>query len=125
MPSLKLKENIVPQVHKTYLEDCDSDNDPLSHEDFLHLFGLRKICLSSAWKWMNHMGFSYDERQKSYFSDCHENNSNEDYWKQILKKYYDIEKRTYRRIQTSKELAKNWRRWRWAVDEKLHIFSTK
>ena len=69
---LHIKNSILPEVYKTCLEDCDRDDDALSQDDLLHLFGLKKICLTTVWKWMEYMGFSYDERKKSYFSDCHE-----------------------------------------------------
>ena len=60
----EIKHNIIPQVYRTYLEDCDSDDNPLSQDDLLYLFGLKKICLKTVWKWMKYMGFSYDERKK-------------------------------------------------------------
>ncbi len=41
-------KNHIPKVYKTYLKDCHSGDNPLSHEDFLHLFGLRKIYLTTV-----------------------------------------------------------------------------
>lgn len=39
-----IKNNILPEIYKTYLsEDCDSDDNALPQEDFLHIFGLKKL----------------------------------------------------------------------------------
>ena len=53
---------------------------------------------------MKYMGFSYDEKGKSYFSYCHEDNKK--CRKKIIKEYFKLEKRTYQWIQIS-ELLKN------------------
>ena len=60
----EIKTNIIPNIYRTYLDDCDSCDNPLSLEDFLYLFGLKKIGLTTVWKWMRFMNFSYDERKK-------------------------------------------------------------
>lgn len=39
---LQIKNHIVPEVYKTYLEDCDIDDNLLSQDDLLYLFGLEK-----------------------------------------------------------------------------------
>ncbi len=33
------KNHVLPEVNKSYLEDCDSDDDPLSQDDLLYLYG--------------------------------------------------------------------------------------
>ena len=54
------------------------------------------------------MGFSYDERKKSYFSDRHEDEGNKTCRKKFIKEYFELEKRTYRWIQIGEKLAKNF-----------------
>ena len=72
-----IRNDIVPKIYKTYLEDnSDSEHEPLSQQEFLALFGLKKISNTTIWKWMKHFGFTYDERKKSYFSDKHEDEEN-------------------------------------------------
>ena len=65
---LEIKNNMISQVYTTYLEDCDSGYDPLSQDYLLYLFGLKRICLKTVWKWIKFIGFSYNERQKSWES---------------------------------------------------------
>ena len=38
---LQIRNHIIPAFYITYLEDCDVDDDPLTQEDFLHVFGLK------------------------------------------------------------------------------------
>ena len=66
----------------------DSDDDALSQDDLLHLFGLNKICLTTVWKWMKYMGFSYDKQTKTYFSDHHEDEANKTCQKKIYQKIF-------------------------------------
>ena len=33
----EIKTNIIPNIYRTYLDDCDSSDNPLSLEDFLYL----------------------------------------------------------------------------------------
>ena len=55
------------------------------------------------------MGFSYDEHQKSYFTDRHEDEGNRDYQKIHIEKYTNLEQQTYQCFQISKGPAKNLR----------------
>ena len=122
---LHIKNYILPEVYKTYLGDCDSDDDALSQDDLLHLFGLKKICLTTVWKWMKYMGFSYNERIKSYFSDHHEDEGNKTCQKKFIKEYFEIEKRTYRWIQLTEEVAKNMKKKKTCHCLEIHIMNMK
>ena len=54
---------------------------------------------------MHHLGFTYDERQKSYLSDKHENKENVDARQKFIKKYFNYKVRAYRWVQVPKDLA--------------------
>ena len=55
---------------------------------------------------MKFIGFTYDERRKSYFSDKHEDQENRIYRKQFISKYFELEKRTHHWVQIDEDSAK-------------------
>ena len=101
-----IRNNAIPIIYKIYLsEDCDSVDEALSQVDFLQLFKLKSISNSRIWRWMRHLGFPYDKRRKSYFSDEYENDENTQDQRKFIKKYFDYEKRTYQWVQVPEDIA--------------------
>ncbi len=71
------KQNqIIPKIYQTHLQDFNEDRFHPSLTEFLGLFGLKNISIPTTWRWMNYIGFKFDERRKPYFSDRHEVESN-------------------------------------------------
>ena len=101
-----IRNEAVPAIYQTYLsENSDSVDEALSLVDFLRLFKLKNISDSTVWRWMRDLGFSYDERRKTCFSDKDENKENVQYRQKFIKKYFEYEKRTYRWVQVPEEWA--------------------
>ena len=73
---VQLKQNIPPNTHETYPQEYTLDNHQLSYEDFLKLFHLKSIPNSTIWRWMKYLGFNFCYRQKNYYCDRQEDESN-------------------------------------------------
>ena len=52
---------------------------------------------------MKFIGFNYDERKKTYFTDRHESMENRKYRKEYIKQYFSFELYTYRWVQITDE----------------------
>ena len=77
----------------------------------LNLYLESPISLSTTWRWLRRLGFSYDARKKTFFVDGHERpnvvfNRNQ-FCKDYLSKF---KPRCHRWIQVTKETAENWKR---------------
>ena len=67
-----ITEELFPKIHQTYLLNNSNNNSP-SLDEFLSDYGLkRNLSESTTWKWFTHLGFQYDERKKSHFTNRHE-----------------------------------------------------
>ncbi len=71
-----LRNNIIPQIYQTHLEECQLNNHQLSYADFFRLFHLKFISESTVWRWMKYLGFKYCKRQKNYYCDTHKDELN-------------------------------------------------
>jgi len=91
-----LRNNIIPQIYQTHLEECQLNNHQLSYADFLRIFHLKSISESTVWRWMKFLGFEFCERRKNYYCDKHESEENVIYRKDFAKKYFKYEQNTYR-----------------------------
>ena len=78
----------------------------LSLEEFLSDYGLKNIGNTTIWRWMKLIGYEYNERRKSYYSDRHEHEENIEYRKKFIKKYFMLEKRAHRWVHIVEEEAK-------------------
>ena len=80
-----ITEQIFPKVYLTYLSENSHDNSP-TLEKFLSDFGLNKnLSESTTWRWTTHLGFRYDKRKKSYFTNRHESEENHEFCKKFIK----------------------------------------
>jgi len=69
------------------------------------------ISLSTAWRWIRRLGFSYDNRKKTFFVDGHERPNVVFHRNQFCKEYLaKLEPRCHRWIQVTKETVEGWRR---------------
>jgi len=102
---VQMKQKILPKTYQTYLEDCGLDNQHLSYPDFLRCFHLKSISDSTIWRWMKYLGFSFCERRKNYYCDRHEDETNVEYRKEFIEKYFKYEKNTYRWVHLDEDSA--------------------
>ena len=55
---------------------------------------------------MTHLGFQYNKRRKSYFTDRHESEENRNYRREFIQKYFQYELNSYLWIQLEESVAK-------------------
>jgi hypothetical protein len=69
------------------------------------------ISISTAWRWLRRLGFSYDTRKKSFFVDGHERPNVVFKRNEFCTRYLSkLEPRTHRWIQVTKETVEKWKR---------------
>jgi len=102
----EMRRNIVPKLFDTYVRSLPPQENKPTYDSFLNCFGLKKICVSTIWRWMHYLGYTFDERKKCYFTDRHEDVENVTYRKKFVKKYFEYEKRAFRWVHITEEKAK-------------------
>ena len=61
---------ILPQMIENELKESNGELDQeQAREKVLKQYGLTKICLSTVYKWLKKLGFSYEPRKKGYYVD--------------------------------------------------------
>ena len=83
-----IKTKIVPKIYETYLEDCQSYYNQPTSKEFLLSFGIKSIAITTAWRWLSYVGFNFDERKKTYFTDKHKSEENIKYREKFIEKYF-------------------------------------
>ena len=100
-----ISQKLFPKVYETYLSEHPNDNSP-SLDHFLSDFGLkRNISESTTWRWLTHLGFKFDERKKTYYTDKHESEENRVYRKKFIDEYLQYELYTYVWVQLEESVA--------------------
>ena len=61
----ELKNAIVPNVYKTWLDES-GDDAPLipTFDDMMFHLNLTNICISTMWRWIKILGYTYDDNKK-------------------------------------------------------------
>jgi len=97
-------DTALPNILKERQKELN--NDKLTTKELLLENGLTKLSLSTVYRWMNMLGFKYEERKKCYYVDNHESEENVIYRRRMLKRYFNYEIRAHRWIQQPLEEAK-------------------
>jgi hypothetical protein len=69
---------LIPKLFTIWKEEeskmslWQTDAEFLTEELFLENHGLKTVGLTTVWRWMKNLGFSYDMRKKSFYVDGHE-----------------------------------------------------
>ena len=98
----------LPAIMKERRKELDDDT-TFTIKDLLNENGLTKISLSTIYRWMDTLGFKYNERKKCYYVDNHESEENVTYRNGFLTRYFTYELRSHRWIQI---LSRNGEEWR-------------
>ncbi len=75
----------------------------LNLQQFMLLVGLKKVDVTTVWRWLRLLGFTYSTTTKSYYIDGHEKEENVRYRNEFIKRYFRLEFRTYRWVQLTEE----------------------
>ena len=90
-----LLPNTVQQI-QIERNDFEYDIEALMSE-----FHINKLTVMTVWSWLRHLGFSYQQRKKSYYVDNHELPVNVTYRSEFITRYFKYELRCHRWITIS------------------------
>ena len=68
--SIELITKIIPNASASI--DDENENDKQIQDSLLQVYLEYPISISTTWRWLRRLGFSYDTRKKSFFVDGHE-----------------------------------------------------
>jgi len=86
---------ILPEMIR---KEIESNNQPLEINQLLKQYNLTCICLSTVYKWLKRLGFSYEPRKKSYYVDGHKREATINYRWRFIERYLTYERRMFRWI---------------------------
>jgi len=88
-----IREELISELYNIYKEE----NNPLdgceiqSLHDFLAFLNIPTIDPSTAWRWLQNLGFAFHSLRKSYYNDRHENIENKKARRCFISKYFQLE----------------------------------
>jgi hypothetical protein len=86
-------------------KEIESNNQPLEINQLLKQYNFTCICLSTVYKWLKRLGFSYEPRKKRYYVDGHVREATINYQWHFIKRYLTYEYRMFCWIQISLQEA--------------------
>jgi hypothetical protein len=92
-----LHEEALPALVEKKKEELD--NHECTKDDLLAEHQLKKLTLTTVYKWMEHLGFWYQPQKKCYYVDGHEKAEVITYRQNFIRRYFQHEKRMFRWIQ--------------------------
>ena len=112
----ELITNFIPNANaQRNQSDVDNDNENESNRQIqdclLQVYLDCPVSISTTWRWLRRLGFTYDTRKKSFFIDGHEQPDvlfcRNEFCTLYLSK---LEPRTHQWIQVMKETVEKWKR---------------
>jgi hypothetical protein len=67
----KIRQNILPKCYEDLLGEIDDPGGLPSYNELLQMLDLKWVCPSTAWCWLQGMGYKYDENHCCYYTDGH------------------------------------------------------
>jgi hypothetical protein len=102
----EIRQNILPKCYDDLLSEIDDPAGLPSYEELLQMLDLKRVCPNTAWRWLQLMGYKYDENRRCYYTDGHEREDVvEDRNKRFLVQYFKLERRAHRWVQLTEEKA--------------------
>ena len=98
-----LPKMVEQQENSNPLEPGESKED--KEKAILKKFGLTNLCLSTVYRWIKKLGYTYEPRKKCYYVDGHEKEATVNYRWRFIERYLGYEKRMFRWIQITKQEA--------------------
>jgi hypothetical protein len=78
----------------------------LEPAEFIKFVRLKLLDVTTAWRWLKQLGFTYSKNEKYYYTDGHEKAENVRCRLKFIKRYFEHELRTFRWVQLSEGEAK-------------------
>jgi hypothetical protein len=102
----EIRQNILPKCYEDLLAEIDDPDGLPTYNELLQLLDPKWVCPSMAWRWLQLMGYKYDENRRCYYTDGHEREDvMKDRNKCFLVEYYKLERRAHRWVQLREEMA--------------------
>jgi hypothetical protein len=109
-------ESVAAEIRQTILPKCYEDllgetDDPgglptYRYNELLQMLDLKWVCPNTAWRWLQFMGYKYDENRRCYYTDGHEReDAVKDCNKCFLVEYFKLERRAHPWVQLTEEKA--------------------
>ena len=101
LDEIKLKNGIA--FHCKSNEITGFVKNELKTKNVLKENSLVKLSISTVYCWMKALGYSYCPRRQNYYVDNHEKKENLMYHKNMIGRYFELERRYYQWVQISAE----------------------
>ncbi len=103
----EIRQNILPKCYEDLLAKIDDPGGLPKYKELLQMLDLKWVCPSTAWRWLQLMGYKYDENRRCYYTDGHEQqDAVDDRNKWFLVQNFKHEHRAHCWLQLTKEKAK-------------------
>jgi hypothetical protein len=102
----KIRQNILPKCYEDLLAEIEDLGGLPTYNELLHMLDLKWICPSTAWCWLQLMGYKYDENRRCYYTDGHKREDVvKERNKRFLVEYFKLERRAHHWVQLTEEKA--------------------
>jgi hypothetical protein len=102
----EIRQKILPKCYEDLLGETDDPGGLPSCNELLRMLNLKRVCPNTAWRWLQWMGYKYDENRRCYYTDGHEREDVvKDRNKRFLVEYFKLERRAHRWVQLTEEKA--------------------
>jgi len=101
-----LLEEVIPHCRTICNQELEQHGfEPLAPAEFMKFIRLKTLDVSTAWRWLKQLGFTYSKNEKTYYTDGHEKAENVRYRLKFIKRYFEHELRCFRWVQLTEAQA--------------------
>jgi hypothetical protein len=102
----EIRQTNLPKCYEDLLGETDNPGGLPTYNELLQMLDLKWVCPNMAWRWLQLMGYKYDENRCCYYTDGHEREDIvKDRNKLFLVEYFKLERRAHRWVQFTEEKA--------------------
>jgi hypothetical protein len=102
----EIRQTILPKCYEDLLGETDNPGGLPMYNELLQMLDLKWVCPNTARRWLQLMGYKYDENRRCYYTVGHEREDVvKDRNKRFLDEYFQLEQRAHRWVQLTEEKA--------------------
>jgi hypothetical protein len=102
----EIRQTILPKCYEDILGETDGPGGLPTYNELLQMLDLKWVCPNTVWRWLQLMGYKYDENRRCYYTDGHKREDVEkDRNKRFLVEYFKLERRAHLWMQLTEEKA--------------------
>ena len=99
-----VRENLIDKLYEVHIQDCIQIRlTPMSIDEMRFIANIDNFSITTAWKYLQCLGFKHCDRRKSYYNDKHESAENVSERKKFCEIYFKMELRTKRWVRLTNE----------------------